>query len=112
VLRTIDASWSVVFVGDAYMHPFELSQVGGAIYYAHQNQVTGIEWLRRFRERAPNSVWLNPETRRVWNAPSVRTIRGVFPMFELSLDGLDEAISVLRGARPNRPSDAEIVLAS
>ncbi len=108
VLKSVDATWSVIFVGDAYMHPFELSQVGGAIYYGEENDRTGLSWLRRFRERSPNSVWLNPESRRIWDAPSIRTIRGVFPMFELTLDGLTEAVDVLRGAHPNRPSDARV----
>ncbi|MCB9532858.1 MAG: VWA domain-containing protein [Myxococcales bacterium] len=108
VLKKVDETWTLVFVGDAYMHPFELTQVGGAIYYGEQNATTGLDWLRRFRTRVPRSVWLNPETPRVWNAPSVRTIRGLFPMFQLSLAGLDDAVAVLRGARPNRPSDAEL----
>lgn len=106
VLKKLDATWTVVFVGDAYMHPFELSQVGGAIYYGQQNEKTGMEWLRGFRDKAPKSVWLNPEVKRIWNAPSIRAIRGVFPMFELTLDGLDDAVDVLRGARAGRPSDA------
>lgn len=106
VLDKLDATWTVVFVGDAYMHPFELSQSGGAIYYAHENTRTGLSWLRAFRDKVPSSIWLNPESRRIWNAPSIRMVRGVFPMFELTLDGLGEAVEVLRGARPNRASDA------
>lgn len=108
VLHKLDPTWTLVFVGDAYMHPFELTQVGGAIYYAEANERTGLWWLRRFREKVPNSVWLNPEIRRIWNAPSIRKIRSVYPMFELTLDGLDDAVDVLRGARPNRASDAMI----
>ncbi len=106
VLKKIDATWTVVFVGDAYMHPFELTQVGGAIYYGDQNGKTGMWWLKQFREKAPKSVWLNPEVRRIWNAPSIRQIRGVFPMFELTLNGIGDAVDVLRGARANRASDA------
>ncbi|MEE8522438.1 MAG: hypothetical protein V3T72_00785 [Thermoanaerobaculia bacterium] len=48
-------------------------------------------------------MWLNPEPRRIWNAPSIRIIREVFPMFELTLDGLTEAVDVLGGHRPNQP---------
>ncbi len=102
VLKNLDHTWSVVFVGDAWMSPYELTHSGGAIDYYHQNQDTGLTWLRRFRERCPNSVWLNPEPQRIWNAPTIHLIRQVFPMYELTLDGLTEAIDVLRGIRPNR----------
>jgi uncharacterized protein with von Willebrand factor type A (vWA) domain len=47
-------------------------------------------------------VWLNPEPKKIWNAPTIHIIRQVFPMFPLTIDGLTEAIDVLRGLRPNR----------
>lgn len=103
VLKRIDSSWSVLFVGDAWMSPYELTHVGGAVDYFHHNRTTGLEWLQRFRERCPNSLWLNPEPRRIWAAPSVRLIRRLFPMYELTLDGVAEAVDVLAGRRPNRP---------
>ena len=49
------------------------------------------------------AAWLNPEPRRIWNAPTVAAIRRVFPMFELTLDGLSTAVEHLRGARPMQP---------
>lgn len=104
VLKRLDRRWSVLFVGDAWMSPYELTHVGGAIDLFHNNRVTGLEWLQRFRHRAPNSVWLNPEPQRIWNAPSVRMIRQVFPMLELTLDGLAEAVDILAGRRPNQPT--------
>jgi uncharacterized protein with von Willebrand factor type A (vWA) domain len=102
VLKELDHTWSVVFVGDAWMSPYELTYSGGALDYYHQNQDTGLAWLRRFRERCPNSVWLNPEPKKIWNAPTIHIIRQVFPMFPLTIDGLTEAIDVIRGIRPNR----------
>jgi len=99
VLKRIDATWTVIMVGDAYMHPFELSQVGGAIDYRHNNARTGLQWLQAIRERCPRSVWLNPETPQIWNAPSIATIRSVFPMFPMTLDGIGAAVDFLRGAR-------------
>ncbi|REJ83314.1 MAG: VWA domain-containing protein [Acidobacteria bacterium] len=102
VLKNLDHTWSVVFVGDAWMSPYELTHSGGAIDYYHRNTDTGLTWLRRIRERCPNSIWLNPEPRKIWNAPTIHIIRHVFPMFQLTLDGLTEAVDVLRGARPNR----------
>jgi len=103
ILKNLDATWSVVFVGDAWMAPYELMRMGGAIDFYYNNAEPGIAWLQRFRERCPNSVWLNPEPRRFWTAPTIDAIHRIFPMFELTLDDLSEAIDVLRGARPNRP---------
>lgn len=103
ILREIDDTWTVVIVGDAYMHPYELIQVGGAIYYDQSNAMTGLKWLQKVRDRCPNSVWLNPEPKRIWDAPTIRLIHSVFPMFHLTLDGLTEAVDVLRGVRPNQP---------
>ena len=103
VLLEIDNSWRVVFVGDAYMHPYELYETGGAIDYSQHNTQTGYNWLLRFRDRVPRSVWLNPEPRRIWNAPTISAVRSVFPMFELTLDVLSDAVDVLRGVRANLP---------
>lgn len=102
-LKRLDHTWSAVFVGDAWMAPSELTHRGGAIGFDHRNATTGLQWLERIRQRVPNSIWLNPEESRRWNEPTIRLIRRVFPMFELTIDGLTEAVDVLRGARPNRP---------
>lgn len=102
-LKRLDHTWSAVFVGDAWMAPSELTHRGGAIGFDHRNATTGLQWLERIRQRVPNSIWLNPEECRRWNEPTIRLIRRVFPMFELTIDGLTEAVDVLRGARPNRP---------
>ncbi|MEM7482143.1 MAG: VWA domain-containing protein [Acidobacteriota bacterium] len=102
-LRELDEHWSVVFVGDAWMAPWELTRVGGALDYYHHNEDSGLTWLQRIRRRCPDSVWLNPEPPQVWKAPTIHWIRQVFPMFELTLEGLGEAVDVLRRLRPNRP---------
>ena len=106
ILNSLDHTWSVVFVGDAWMAPYELTHVGGVIDYYQRNSRTGLAWLRRIRERVPNSVWINPVRREHWNSPSIELIHHVFPMFELSIDGLTAAIDVLRGTRSNRPLTA------
>jgi len=103
VLKEVDERWCVILVGDAYMHPYELTQRGGIINYGARNEETGLQWLQRLRQRCPSSVWLNPESQRVWGAPTIKTIHSVFPMFPLTLDGLTEAVDTLRGAKPNLP---------
>jgi uncharacterized protein with von Willebrand factor type A (vWA) domain len=104
VLRDIDETWTLVIVGDAYMHPWELTQPTGLLHRAttHRGRA-GIDWLRELRRTVPNSVWLNPESERIWGAPSISLVRGIFPMFCLTLDGLTEAVDMLRGLRANRP---------
>ena len=101
VLKQIDRTWSVVFVGDAWMGPYELTHETGGLYWAQANERTsGLEWLKRFARKGKASAWLNPEHKRVWTAPTVTLIRRVVPMFELTLDGLSKAVDHLRGARP------------
>ena len=102
VLGQIDQTWTVIFVGDAWMSPHELA-FDGNFFSMAQAKTPGIEQLRRFARKAKASAWLNPEPPRIWNAPSVKEIRRVFPMFELTLDGLDRAVDHLRGARPVEP---------
>lgn len=98
VLKEIDATWTVVFVGDAWMSPHELMGDGGYFTFS-KAQTPGIEQLRRIARRAKAVAWLNPESTRIWGAPTVREVRRTIPMFELTLDGLDKAVDHLRGAK-------------
>jgi uncharacterized protein len=104
VLKSIDPTWNVMLVGDAWMAPYELTQVGGAISYRQHNARSGLQWLDDIRQRCPKSVWLNPESTQVWHAQSIAMVRKVFPMFPLTLKGLDDAIDTLRGAKRNAPN--------
>jgi uncharacterized protein with von Willebrand factor type A (vWA) domain len=103
VLNQIDRTWTVVFVGDAWMGPYELTHESGSLYFGAQRGTAGIEWLKRFSRTAKACAWLNPEPKRIWGAPTVALIRSVFPMFELTLEGLGHAVDHLRGARPVEP---------
>ncbi len=101
VLKQIDRTWTVVLVGDAWMGPYELTHENGGIYWqSTTGRVSGLDWLKRIAGKPKASAWLNPEPKRVWNAPTVSLIRRVFPMFELTLDGLSSCVDHLRGARP------------
>lgn len=101
VFKQLDHTWTVVLVGDAWMGPYELTHEGGSIYWGRNEQrTTGLDWLKRLARIPKASAWLNPEPRRIWSAPTVALIRRVFPMFELTLDGLGAAVDHLRGARP------------
>jgi uncharacterized protein with von Willebrand factor type A (vWA) domain len=52
--------------------------------------------LQFIAETFPHSLWLNPKMEREW--PYTRTIqmiREIFPMFELTLDGLEGAVNFM-----------------
>ncbi len=95
ILKKIDHTWTLIFVGDAWMSPYELTQIGGAINYEYNNPVPGIKVLQAFTEKTPKVVWLNPEPERIWGAPSIRMVRKHFLMFEMTVDGLGDAVSHL-----------------
>lgn len=86
----------VIFVGDAAMAPSELFAPGGCIEYWAPNDPPGIEFLTRLRQKLPRSVWLNPLPERTWRHPTIAAVKSVFPMFPLTLDGLERAVDELR----------------
>ncbi len=97
VLRTFGTDYRVIFVGDATMSPYEISQPGGSI--EHWNREAGALWMQRVAARFPRLVWLNPEDPRRWEySPSVRLTRELVQgrMFPLSVAGLDLAIRELK----------------
>ncbi|TFG04923.1 MAG: VWA domain-containing protein [Promethearchaeota archaeon] len=96
LLRTYDKDYKVVIVGDASMAHSELFARGGSIDYYNYNPTPGIIWLKQLRHHFEKAVWLNPVDPRYWYVNStIHYIGKVFPMFYLSLDGLDEAIKKL-----------------
>ena len=91
-----DPETRIVIVGDASMAQYELVSKGGSIYFGTSGRRPSIENLRFIADSFPHSVWLNPcpayEWEYVW---TTKAIRNVFPMFELTLDGLDKAVQYL-----------------
>ncbi len=92
----------LVVVGDALMHPGELMSPGGSIYFYHHNPVAGAVWLRRLQDHFRHSAWLNPEPNRFWPRTTIEAIASIFPMYHLSIEGLEEAVRYLvrGGERP------------
>ena len=95
LLRTLEPNYKVVLVGDARMAVQELTERYGAIYYYERNDTPGIIWLKRIAEHFTHCVWLNPDTLNLWNHPTVQMTGKLFPMFELTLDGLGQAVKKL-----------------
>jgi uncharacterized protein with von Willebrand factor type A (vWA) domain len=97
VLRTYGKDYRAIFVGDATMSPYEITQPGGSV--EHWNAESGSVWMQRLTAAFPRLVWLNPEPRERWDyTPSARITRELIGerMFPLTLEGLDGAIRELR----------------
>jgi hypothetical protein len=93
VLEQLGPRHRVVFVGDASMAPYELFQPYG---WPSESALAGLEWLRRFRQKCTGSVWINPDPPRYWQHPTVSAIGQVFPMYQLTVDGMRDAVRRLR----------------
>ncbi len=94
-------NYKLILVGDARMAYSELFDVNGCIDYFSTNDRPGLEWLARLRDHFPHSIWLNPTHRNFWGHYTVDTIGKVFPMFELTIDGLKDAIKALTSKTRN-----------
>jgi hypothetical protein len=97
LLRTFNADYRVVIVGDATMSPYEITQPGGSV--EHWNAEAGAVWMRRLTAHFPRMAWINPEPAERWEwTPSIRLLRDLVGerMFPLTLAGLDQAIRALR----------------
>ena len=95
-IRQYDKDYKLVILGDASMAHSELFARGGSIDYYNYNQTPGMIWLKRLADHFEKAVWLNPVEAQYWYVNStIYYISKVFPMFYLSLDGLDSAIRKL-----------------
>jgi uncharacterized protein len=96
VLDQTSRNYKVIIVGDAYMAPSELLSRNGAIDFWYRNDRPGIEWLIDIRKRFKKVIWLNPEPQQWWSStPSTRMIQRIFPMFELTLSGMQSGARTL-----------------
>jgi len=99
VLKNLDSEYKLVMVGDAFMSPYELFQVGGAIDYYYHNETPGLEWLNRLADHFHDAVWLNPMPQSAWGHHTISAIGRIFPMFPMTVDGLDHAVKTLIARR-------------
>ena len=95
LLNTTEPNCKLILVGDARMGIWELTEKYGAISYYERNEQPGILWLKRISDHFTHRVWLNPEEERFWIHPTIRAIGKFFPMFPLTIDGLEHAVKKL-----------------
>ncbi|OQY53778.1 MAG: hypothetical protein B6245_22370 [Desulfobacteraceae bacterium 4572_88] len=91
-----DPETRLIMVGDASMAPYELMASDGSIYVKERSGKPSLERLNFLAETFPHCVWLNPVSERMWDyTRTIHLIRQIFTMFELSIDGLEGAVSHL-----------------
>jgi len=95
-LIRLDPETRFIILGDASMAPYELMAVDGSIHIEERTVQPSYKRLQFIAETFPHSVWLNPVMANEW--PYTRTInavREIFPMYELTIDGLEQAVTYL-----------------
>jgi hypothetical protein len=91
-----DPETRFILLGDASMAPYELMATDGSIHIEERSGKPSIEQLKFLAETFPHCVWLNPVSSEMWDSTqTISTIRNIFPMFELSIDGLEVAVKHL-----------------
>jgi len=95
-LTRLDPETRLIMVGDASMAPWELMFASGSIHFGEKNVRPSIECLRFLTQIFPHHVWLNPVPAYDWGyTRTIVEIAKIFPMFELTLDGLAKAVARL-----------------
>src|SRR5579883_3030608 len=98
VIEQCGTEWKLVVVGDAAMHPAEL--LGGGDWYFSKDEIGGeamhgIQWMMLLADHFKRAVWLNPDPPNYWRGGTAEMLGKVFPMYQLTLDGLGEAVGHL-----------------
>jgi len=96
VINTYGPDYKLVFVGDASMSPYEITQPGGSV--EHFNEEAGIVWMRRLLDKYAHAIWLNPSDERYWSyTQSIGIFQKIMEgrMYPLTLAGLDASMREL-----------------
>lgn len=91
-----DPDTRLIIIGDASMAPYELMAHDGSIHITERSGRASIEQLRFLTQTFEHAVWLNPVSESMWGyTHTIMAIADIFPMFPLSLDGLEKAVTQL-----------------
>ncbi len=94
----LDPDTRLIIVGDASMAPYELMSTDGSIYAFERSGKPSIEQLKFLSGFFNRVIWLNPIPENHWPyTQTINVIRSIFPMYELSLDGLEKGVNYLSG---------------
>src|SRR3546814_4071651 len=64
VINTFGPDYKTIFVGDAFMSPYEVTYKGGSV--EQWNEEPATVWLTRMLDHWPSSIWLNPRPEQRW----------------------------------------------
>ena len=96
LFRNLDSDYRVIIVGDAAMAPEELySETGN--YRGPNGGLSGMDWLLLLKRHYKKIVWMNPKMapgRAPWREAET-AVKEIIPMFKLTVDGLNQAMTVL-----------------
>lgn len=99
VFNNLGSDYKVIIIGDAAMAPAELMSRGGNSYVGLYNDVPGIDWLRRIKDRYKHCVWYNPIPEYDWPYAygnfTIQKVGDIFSMYDLTLSGLEAGIKKL-----------------
>ena len=88
-----DPETRLIVVGDAAMAPYELMGANGSLYVGQNDSRASEERLKFLARTFRHAVWLNPQAEATWEYTwTIGAIGKIFPMFELTLDGLEKAV--------------------
>jgi uncharacterized protein with von Willebrand factor type A (vWA) domain len=91
-----DPDTRLIIVGDAAMAPYELVGANGSLYVGRKDSQSSEARLKFLARLFRHAVWLNPQAEAGWGYTwTIEAIGKIFPMFELTLDGLEKAVQHL-----------------
>ncbi len=96
LLHKYGADYKVIFIGDAAMAPYEVTQAGGSV--EHWNDEPGYVWMQRFKQKFKKLIWINPYPKHTWDyTASTSIIRELVEdeMYPLTIEGLEEGMRYL-----------------
>ena len=93
MFRNVDSDYKVIIVGDAAMAPEELYSDTGN-YRGPNGGLSGWQWLNQIKRHYKKVVWLNPKMApgRAPRREAETAIKELFPMYKLTVDGLNQAM--------------------
>ena len=93
MFRNVGSDYKVIIVGDAAMAPEELYSNTGN-YRGPNGGLSGFEWLQLMKRHYKKIVWMNPKMapgRAPWREAET-AVKEIFPMYKLTVKGLNEAM--------------------
>ena len=100
MFRNVGSDYKVIIVVDAAMAPEELYSNTGN-YRGPNGGLSGFEWLQLMKRHYKKIVWMNPKMapgRAPWREAET-AVKEIFPMYKLTVKGLNEAMVRLMANR-------------